>query len=447
MSTPHTPPAAGTPTSQPDRLYLSTLLKRAAIDARGQQIGRLVDVIVRLDRPNQPHVTGLVAALGRRQVFIPANAVATWHTDRVDLHRATVDLRAFDRRTGEVLLRADVLGHRLVDVAHARLVRAHDIELVGTEDGWIVSGVDVHRVSWLRLPGHHPHHAYRDWNGFEPLVGHQPSLTSRAPLGRLRRLKPAQIADLIEDASPAEQHDILAHVHADPELEADVFEELDEDQQTRLLGARTDAEIAEVIAHMRADDAADTIIELPQDRRQPVLDLLPDAQRTKVRTLLGYQAASAGGLMGTDYLALPGHTSVTDTLAAIRMATTTQPEALTNVYRLDPNQRLDGVTSVVRLLQAEPAATLQEVADPDPIRVHPHADLIEITTVMADHNLLTLPVVDDHDHILGLITIDDVLETAVPRNWRRREPAPLRHHTTPEPAARQGGVDTSPAPR
>jgi Mg/Co/Ni transporter MgtE len=285
----------------------------------------------------------------------------------------------------------------------------------------------VHRVGWLHLPGRHPRHDYRDWAGFEPLVGHQPSLTLRARRSRLRRLRPAQLADLIEDASPAEQQEILTQVHADPELEADVFEELDEVQQAELLAARTDTEIAEVIGHMRADDAADAIVELPQERRQPVLDLLPDARRGKVMTLLGYQAATAGGLMGTDYLALPADTTVADALAAVRAAATTQPEALADVYLLDTDQRLDGVASLVRLVQAAPDATLARVADPDPVRVAPHADLIEITTVMADHNLLTLPVVDDRDQLLGLITIDDILETAIPRNWRRREPAPLHH--------------------
>jgi CBS domain-containing protein len=423
MTTPPTPPADTTPTEQ-TRLSLSALLKRAAVDARGQQIGRLVDVIVHLTNGDRPLVTGLVATVDRRRVYIPADAVVAWHTDRLDLHTATVDLRIFQRRPGEVLLRADVLGHRLVDVTHARLVRAHDIELTPTDTGWAVSGVDVHRIGWLHRRGHHPRHQYRDWSDFEPLIGHQATQALRASRIRLRRLRPAHLADLIEEATPAEQHEILAHVHADPELEADVFEELADDEQSELLAARTDAEVADVLAHMRADDGADALIELPQHRRQPVLDLLPDQQRTKVRTLLGYQAATAGGLMGTDYLVLPATTTVAQALAAIRSATTTQPEALVNVYTLDTAGRLTGVAGLVRLIQSDPAATLADLADPDPVRIAAHADLIEVATVMADHNLLTLPVVDDHDNIVGLITVDDVLETAIPVNWRRREPAP-----------------------
>src|SRR6202035_563891 len=130
-------------------------------------------------------------------------------------------------------------------------------------------------------------------------------------------------------ASKKEETEILGRVHADPELEADVFEELDEDRATRLLGARTDAEIAEVLARMRADDAADAIADLPQQRRQPVLDLLPAGQRTKVLTLMGFNPASAGGLMGVDSLAVPAATTAADALAAVAASLTLQPEALT----------------------------------------------------------------------------------------------------------------------
>jgi Mg/Co/Ni transporter MgtE len=291
----------------------------------------------------------------------------------------------------------------------------------------------VHRASWLHLPGRHTHHDYRDWKQFEALIGHQASASVRTPLARLRRLKPAQLADLLEDASDAEQNEILTHVHNDPELEADVFEELDEERQTRLLATRTDGEVADVLARMRADDAADAIMDLAQERRQRVLELLPAAQRSQVMTLLGYNTATAGGLMGMDYLALPDQTTVADALAAVREATAAQPEALTSVYSLDTDGRLAGVASLVRLLQTDPAITVGAAAESDPVRVYPQADLIEVTTVMADYNLITLPVVDDHDHIIGVITVDDVLEAVIPPNWRQREPAPLHDHTDHPP--------------
>jgi Mg/Co/Ni transporter MgtE len=173
---------------------------------------------------------------------------------------------------------------------------------------------------------------------------------------------------------------------------------------------------------------------LPQERRQPVLELLPAAQQTKVRTLLGYNSAAAGGLMGVDYLALPSHTPVANALDAVHQATTLQPEALATIYSLDPHGRLTGAVSLVQLLQADPHTSLSTVADTDPVRVRPEADLIEVTMLMTDYYLLALPVVDSHDQIIGVITIDDVLEANVPDNWRHREPAPRpAHHTANQP--------------
>jgi Mg/Co/Ni transporter MgtE len=209
-----------------------------------------------------------------------------------------------------------------------------------------------------------------------------------------------------------------------------VFEELDEDLATRLLGARSDAEIAEVLAHMRADDAADAIAELPQSRRQRVLDLLPPGQRTKVLTLMGFNPASAGGLMGVEFLALPPDTTAGEALAAVGRSSTLQPEALTTVHAVDPGGRLTGVAGVVALLQSDPAARLSEVSDPDPVRVGPATDVVDVAVLMSDYNLITIPVVDDRRRMLGIITVDDVLEATLPADWRRREAAepPDAHH-------------------
>ena len=212
-------------------------------------------------------------------------------------------------------------------------------------------------------------------------------------------------------------------MHADPELEADVFEELDEDLATRLLGARTDREIAGVLARMRADDAADAIAELPQRRRQPVLDLLPPGPRAKVLTLMGYNPTSAGGLMGMDFVALPADSSVAAAIEAVAAATTLQPEALTTVHALDARGRLAGVSKLVGLLQADRAASLAAVCDDDPVRVGADADVVDVAVLMSDYNLITVPVVDERRMMIGVITVDDVLEVTLPEDWRRREAA------------------------
>jgi CBS domain-containing protein len=441
MTTP--PPAGpGAPAGSQASLRLSRLLKRPVTDRGGGSLGRLADVIVRLRGSEYPLVTGLVAAVGGREIFVPIDQVSSFDGDPLRLSSARLSLRHFGRRDGEVLLRADVLGHRLIDVPNARLLRAADLVLArvpalppprhddlppSSDDNfpaeWVVAGVDTspRRMFGLRAP--ETSGGVRDWHDFEWLIGHVGSALLRGPFARIRRLKPAQIADLLESASAEEETEILGRVRADPELEADVFEELDEDLATRLLGARTDFEIAEVLARMRADDAADAIAELPQQRRQPVLDLLPAGPRQKVLTLMGFASASAGGLMGVDFIALPGMVTVRAALARVRESPLLQPEALTSVHAVDVGGCLTGVARLVTLVQGDPDAALIEVCDTDPVRVGADTDITEVAVLMTDYNLITIPVVDDANRLLGVITVDDVLEIALPPDWRRREAA------------------------
>jgi hypothetical protein len=447
MTTP--PPAGpGAPAGSQASLRLSRLIKRPVTDRGGGSLGRLADVIVRLRGADYPLVTGLVAAVGGREIFVPIDQVSSFDGDPLRLSSARLSLRHFERRDGEVLLRADVLGHRLIDVPNARLVRAADLELAlvssvppsrddnlppSRDDNlppsradaeWVVAGVDTRprRMFGLRAPNTRVSWGgVRDWHDFEWLIGHEGSALLRGPFARIRRLKPAQIADLLESASAEEETEILGRVRADPELEADVFEELDEDLATRLLGARTDFEIAEVLARMRADDAADAIAELPQQRRQPVLDLLPTGQRQKVLTLMGFASASAGGLMGVDFIALPGMVTVRGALARVRESPMLQPEALTSVHAVNEDGCLRGVARLVTMVQADPDAALIEVCDTDPVRVGPDTDITDVAVLMTDYNLITIPVVDDTNRLLGVITVDDILEIALPPDWRRRE--------------------------
>ncbi|MHB1535568.1 MAG: magnesium transporter MgtE N-terminal domain-containing protein [Acidimicrobiales bacterium] len=414
-------------------MHLAALLGQPILSPTGESVCRLDDVIVRLRGGEYPLLTGLVGKLGSRRIFLPTSRIEEFTEQRVVLSKPKVDLRSFERRDGEVLLRGDILGHRLIDVASAELVRAWDLELRLTDEGWVLHCLDTRRPARLfgliRQSSGQP---CQDWKAFEPLIGHTPSSLARATFGRVRRLKPAQIADLLEGASRKEGEEILDVVHADPELEADVFEELDPDTANRLFEDKTDIDVADVIAHMRADDAADAVAELPQVRRQAILDLLPAGTRAKVLTLLGFNAASAGGIMGVDFLTAPSGATVEEALRRIKRAEGLQPEALLTLHAVDDSERLVGTIGLVALLHADPDAGLTDVIDTDPVRVTVDTDVVDVTLLMADYNLLTVPVVGPDDQILGVITVDDVLEATIPDEWRRREPPPRPEHAKPE---------------
>ncbi|MBV8992544.1 MAG: hypothetical protein JO287_02320, partial [Pseudonocardiales bacterium] len=159
------PPSTAAPKHGGDPVHLAHLLKRPIADRHGETLGRLSDVIVRLRGRDYPLVSGLVVAVGGREVFAPIDQVGSFDADPLVLASAQLDLRQFERRDGEVLLRADVLGHRLIDVANARLVRASDVELVHADGQWLCCAIDTHRHRrFLGLfGGKTEEHPNQDW--------------------------------------------------------------------------------------------------------------------------------------------------------------------------------------------------------------------------------------------------------------------------------------------
>jgi CBS domain-containing protein len=408
----------------PPLLHLSAVLHSPLVDPAGDRLGRVEDLIVRPAVGPHPPLSGLVVSIGKRELYLPIERVESIEPGRVQLSGETLDLGRFERRPGELLLARDLSARHLINLVGARLVRANEIELACVDGAWQVVAVDPSSRPVLRhllpkpladkvRPG-----KMIDWASIEPFVSHVPTARLRIPYRKLSRLRPAQIADLVEAASHEEGEEIIAAVGQDRELEADVFEELDPEHQREFLASKPDAEAARLLARMAPDDVADLIADLDQERRLPLLEALPAKQRTKVRTLLSYNPETAGGLMSPDFLALPATTPVEDALEAVRRADAA-PEALATVYVLGTDGALVGGAALVRLLKARPGALIGEVAEPDPVTVRADADQHAIVRKMSDFNLSSLPVVDREDRLVGVVTVDDVLELLLPTGWRR----------------------------
>lgn len=406
----------------------SQVLHAPLLDSRRERLGRVDDLIVRLGDGGYPPITGIAANIGGRRVFIPADRIAELEHGHVTITGETVHLRPFERRQGEVLLGEDVLDRRLIDVSAGRLVHANDIELSFVDGAWRVIGVDPRRRTRLArlLPGR-PIEPQRehvvDWSDVEPFVGHVPTARLFLPLRRLKRMHPAQIADIVEGASRNEAKEILDAVEGDPELEADVIEELDTGHQIEYLESKSNEEIAEILAEVEPDDAADIIAELDQERRRPVLQLLPAEQHAKVMRLLAYNPETAGGMMSPDFVTAPAGASVAQALDAVRAAESDmQWQAASMVFLTDDERKLVGSVSVVDLLHADASAVITEVIDePAAGRIDVDDDLESVALTMADYNLTAAPVVDRDGCIVGVITADDLIEALIPKDWRRRQ--------------------------
>jgi len=407
-------------------LHLSLVLGRSVIGRAGGKLGRLDDLVVRLGDAGYPPVTGALATVAGRSVFVPGDSIAEIGEDGVRLTTDRLDLRPFERRPQEVLLRKDVLDRQLIDVDGARLRRANDIELARLEGWWRVVGVEVgprgiiRRVVPRRYAERLAGEGVRllDWASVEPFTGHVPTVRLNLPHPKLVRLHPAQIADLVEAAATAEGEEILAAVHRDPELEADLFEELDDERAGELLEDRPDAEIASVLGRMETDDAVDVLAELDEDRRDRILELLPHVQRRRVRTLLGHDPATAGGLMSPDFICVYGQSTATEALDRLRLSPAAA-ETLEVVFVMNTQRRLFGAIALADLVRADPTAVLTDIA-PHPRTVRVDTEVEEVARLMTDFDLTVVGVVDDNERLQGVVTVDDVLELVLPRGWRRR---------------------------
>jgi CBS domain-containing protein len=410
----------------PHVVLLSSLVGSPLLDSAGERLGRVEDVIVRLDSGDElPPVTGLKARIGGREVFVPAN-IAELESEAARTTTTKLNVAQFERRAGEVLLRQDLLGHSVINVTTARLVTVREVELTCPDGTWRVAGIDPRFSAGVRR--FLPRRWHREdpdpgqfvpWTETEPFVGHVPTSRLRLASRRLARLHPAQIADLVEAASHDEGEEILQAVRDDKELEADVYEELNDEHQVEFLRERSDEEIAGVLARMGSDDAADLLLEIEQDRRIPILNLLPAAKQQKIKRLLGHNPSTAGGLMNPDFASLPATASVAEALDYIR-SSDLEPAQLLTAWVIDPLGHLVGGVLISELLRApeqSPVTTLIETSVPV---VSPETDLPEVARLMADYDSLGIPVIDSDERPIGVVAVDDVIELLLPEEWRRR---------------------------
>jgi Mg/Co/Ni transporter MgtE len=223
----------------------------------------------------------------------------------------------------------------------------------------------------------------------------------------------------VEAASHAEGEEILEALGHDKELEADIFEELDDEHQLEFLRERSDNEVAALLARMEPDDAADLLMSLDQDRRLPVLNLLPPGKQRKIRGLLGHNPQTAGGLMNPDFVAVAEHSTVEQVLETIRRSEL-PAEQLHTVLVLDQDGKLAGGVPVAALIRADPHEALAGLVDETGPAVSAEADVPEIARVMTDFNLMSLPVLDAEGRPIGVLAVDDILELLLPEEWRWR---------------------------
>jgi magnesium transporter len=219
-------------------------------------------------------------------------------------------------------------------------------------------------------------------------------------------------ADLAGVAELLDREQLQAFLNAlGPARAADVLEYLDEELRTEFLESVTPREAAEFVTQMTPDDRADTLEEINEERVEEILSEIPTDARRETVQLLAYDPASAGGLMTTEFISVSSELPVEAALENVRaVARSGKKEVMNVIYAIDDQGRVVGVMSLRELLAAPAGAKISEIAWSEIVSVSPHADREEVARVIATYDLIAVPVVSESGHIMGVVTVDDVID-------------------------------------
>jgi magnesium transporter len=410
-------------------LYLSSLIGRPVRDQGGDPIGTLADLIVAVGE-RYPPVTGLVSATDRRQIFLPWSSVESVDAGGARLKTSMLNIAKFSQRPNEILLKADLMDKQIVDIDGRRVVRVNDLSLDVVEGSLRLVAVDVGAAGLLRRLGVEGparrvarrlniglHERFIDWEDVDPVESSIASVKLRVPHAGLAELHPADLATIIDQLAPKDRAGVLASL--DNEAVADAIEEMEPDTQVEVLEDLEPERAADILEEMSPDDAADLVADLPDTTREEILARMEKEEADEVQELLAYPEESAGGIMTTEFIAVPATLTAAQTIDKLREL---EPDAETiyYVYVVDEEERLVGVLSLRDLIVAKPATQIRKVMIDEPITVKVLDDQDHVAGVIARYNLLAVPVIDDAGHLEGIVTVDDALDAVAPAAGRRR---------------------------
>jgi Mg/Co/Ni transporter MgtE/sporulation protein YlmC with PRC-barrel domain len=410
--------ATGTTT----RVFLARLADLTVLDPKADQVGRVRDVVVAMrDGGTPPRVLGVVVEMQpRRRVFVPVGQVTSIDSDAVVV-RGRINLRHFERRPGETLAITELLDRKVTLVEDGSSVTVTDIamEQSRTRD-WFLTRVAVRPPgSGFRRRG--PLRTV-DWEAVTGFAQHEENQGAANMLAAFDQLSAPDLAHVLHELSEKRRHEVVAAL--DDERLADVLEELPEDDQIEILARLEGERAADVLEAMGPDDAADLLGDLPSDEAERLLRLMDPDEAEPVRRLLTYADNSAGGMMTSEPVILPPDATVAEALARVRDPEIS-PALAAQVYVCrppteTPTGKYVGTAHIQRLLREPPSALVAGVVDSQIDALGPDTSLQEVTAHLATYNLVAVPIVDDADHLLGAVTVDDVLDHLLPEDWRER---------------------------
>jgi CBS domain-containing protein len=409
-------------------VFVADVLGKTVLDPTGEEIGRLRDIAVEGGTPF-PKAVGLLLEKKKRTRFLSWEDLNIFNRRIISSRKRESDLSEVSPSPEMLLIGRDILDKQIVDINGAKVVRVNDVKLTDEAGAACVTDVDVGVRGILRRLGverrgdaffqaiRHPlRHQLISWEFIQPLEAKLDRLTLSVSREALSGIHPADIAQIISGMSPDERKGFFEKL--DLETAAEALHELEPEVQADIITDMDKEQAADVIERMPPDEAADVIADLPADKAQELLGLMEKEEAEDIHELLGHEEDTAGGLMTNEYLAYPPAITVGEALDRFR-GEAAEVEAFHYIYVVE-GEKLLGVLSLRDLILEAPSRKLDEVMHKKLITVPAEANQETVAELISKYNLLALPVVDKENGLLGVVTVDDVVDLLLPPASRRK---------------------------
>jgi len=403
------------------RVFAARLAGCSVFDPNGDKVGRVRDVLVVYRTTESPRVIGFIVEVpGKKRVFLSIGRVTSIGSGQI-ITTGLINLRRFEQRGGEVRVIAEMLGRKVTMIDGSGESTIEDVAIEETGLGeWEVTQLFCRRPKTTASPFGKGATVFVNWTDIREAKKTGEAQSATQLVATYADLLPADLANAMLDL-PEQRMLEVAEELSDDRL-ADVLEEMPEGEQVDILNQLDDERAADVLDQMQPDDAADLIAHLSDERGETLLDLMEPEEAEDVRFLLAYAPDTAGGLMTTEPIIVSADATVAEGLALIRRHELAPALGAAICVTLPPYEpptgRFLGMVHFQRMLRYPPNERLGTLLDQSLEPVQAQTSAAEVSRILASYNLVSLPVVDEKHRLVGVVTIDDVLDYLLPDDWR-----------------------------
>jgi CBS domain-containing protein len=410
-------------------LFISEILKKPVLDPKGDELGRVKDFVVVRGEP-LPKISSIIIERKKGFLNLPWTVLNIFNKRIISANVYGEALQSYELDEKDLLLVRDILDKQIVDVNGVKVVRVNDVKLEGYDTEAVLIAVDVGMRGILRRLGferggedlmrlfkkHLPYNLI-SWNYIQPFEPKLTKISLTVPRQMLSELHPADIADIISQVSHKQGATFFKDLDVD--VAAEALSELKPETQVDIITGMDTDKAADIIEEMPPDEAADILSDLPVDKAKEILESIEKEEAEDIQELLSHEEDTAGGLMTNVFIAYPPETTVRKAIENFKKDAE-EIEIVYYIYVIDTEEKLMGVVSLRDLLLADLDTKLSDIMETKVKTVTPETDEMEVAEIISKYNLVALPVVDIEGFILGIVTVDDVLDRILPPSAKRK---------------------------